>query len=295
MDCPRCGLSSPDTAIWCECGHDFETGRLRGDPALAAPAWTGQFISAAARARWTIALLAVWIFLDVVAIVSDLAQAGLVTRALSGAPVTRADAASNDSRQYFIAVLQLIVYVATAVAFLMWFSRSYSNVSVLSTTPRSYSSAWAVGSFFIPFLNLVRPFRITRELWQLSDADAPRWKTPPVLGWWWGVWLLSGALGQLALMFSRHARSPQDLLTVSYLSIASNAGWIAAAALAIAVVKGIEAAQVRHPKAVERSTFVRVPAPGVFGLSRRATILLALAAVSLLLVLYPRIAERWPG
>jgi hypothetical protein len=260
MVCPRCGLSNPDTTVWCECGHDFETGRLRGDPALDTPAWTGPFISAAPRARWTIALLAVWILLDVVALLSELAQAGLVSRSLSGVPITKAEAASNDSRQQFIAILQLTVYVVTAVAFLLWFSRSYSNVAALSPIPRSFSPAWAVGSFFIPLLNLVRPFRITRELWHLSDpdvtgasaADPRRWKTPPVLGWWWGVWLLSGGLGQVALTFSRRAGSPQEFLTASYIVIAANAAWIAAAALAIAVVKDIDARQLRHPKAIER-------------------------------------------
>jgi hypothetical protein len=33
--CPRCGLTNPDTAIWCDCGYDFRSGQMRAQPATA--------------------------------------------------------------------------------------------------------------------------------------------------------------------------------------------------------------------------------------------------------------------
>ena len=27
--CPRCDLTYPDTAVWCDCGYDFRSGRMR--------------------------------------------------------------------------------------------------------------------------------------------------------------------------------------------------------------------------------------------------------------------------
>jgi hypothetical protein len=30
--CPRCGLTNPDTAIWCDCGYDFRSGLMRDLP-----------------------------------------------------------------------------------------------------------------------------------------------------------------------------------------------------------------------------------------------------------------------
>src|SRR6266571_8305121 len=166
MDCPRCGLSSPDTAMWCDCGYDFRTRRMRGQPTPGGPATgTGEFVSAASQARWTVGLLIAGICLDVVATVSGSLQVSLVNRVLSGETITTAEAASNDSRQQLIGVFQIILYVATAVVFLMWLSRSYRNLSALSSSPRAYSPGWAVGSFFVPFLNLVRPLQIVRELW----------------------------------------------------------------------------------------------------------------------------------
>lgn len=51
--------------------------------------------------------------------------------------------------------------------------------------------AWAVGSWFIPFANLVMPFRAIRELWK-SSHGGPSWQhrsTWHVIGWWWAFWI----------------------------------------------------------------------------------------------------------
>src|SRR6266567_3557520 len=110
MECPRCGLANPATAIRCDCGYDFRSGRMSGQPATGDRTGTGQFISAESLARWTVGLLIAGICLDVVAIVSGLLQASLVTQILTGATITDAEAASNDSRQQLIGVLQIILY-----------------------------------------------------------------------------------------------------------------------------------------------------------------------------------------
>ncbi len=76
MECPRCGLASPDTAMWCDCGYDFRSGRMKGQPLTeGSVTGTGQFVSATSRARWTVGLLMAWICLDVIAIVAGSLQA----------------------------------------------------------------------------------------------------------------------------------------------------------------------------------------------------------------------------
>jgi uncharacterized protein DUF4328 len=253
MDCPRCGLVTPDTAVWCDCGHNFTTGRLRGDPAAGGPATRiGPFNSATSRARWTVGLLVGGICLDVVAIMSGLLEISLVNRALSGEAITASEAASSDSRQQLIGILQIGLYIAAAVTFLMWISRSYRNLSALSSSPCTYSPGWAIGAFFVPFLNLVRPFQIVRELWHLSDSsstvttvrtEGQKPPTPPIVGWWWGVWLVAGFLGQAVWRFSWRATTLQEILTAGYITIAADAVGIAAAVLAISLVRSIDARQ----------------------------------------------------
>jgi uncharacterized protein DUF4328 len=191
---------------------------------------------------------------------SSLLEVGLVNRALSGEAITASEVASNDSRQQLIGILQIAVYIAAAVTFLMWLSRSYKNLPALSGSRGTYAPGWAIGAFFVPFLNLVRPFQIVRELWHLSDSssivttvrtEGQKLPTPPIVGWWWGVWLVAGFLGQALWRFSWRATTLQGILTAGYIAIASEVAGIAAALLAISLVRSIDARQTASHRRLE--------------------------------------------
>lgn len=52
MDCPKCGLASPPTALQCDCGYDFETGKPSETPEWATnPVW-GQKVAAFWSISW---------------------------------------------------------------------------------------------------------------------------------------------------------------------------------------------------------------------------------------------------
>jgi hypothetical protein len=63
------------------------------------------------------------------------------------------------------------VYIATAVAFLMWLYRASNNVAAFGQRTQ-HSSGWAVGSFFVPIMNLFVPYQATKDIWQKSEPDA---------------------------------------------------------------------------------------------------------------------------
>ena len=71
-------------------------------------------------------------------------------------------------------LLTVGIYIATVIVFLMWLYRSCNNLRALGFGRRqiSYSPGWAVGSFFVPFVNLVVPYRAVRELWQKSEPPS---------------------------------------------------------------------------------------------------------------------------
>ncbi|QYO65100.1 DUF4328 domain-containing protein [Leptolyngbya sp. 7M] len=50
------------------------------------------------------------------------------------------------------------VGIATIVLFLVWLYRAHKNLFSLKPTHLDFSPGWAVGWWFIPFLNLVRPY-----------------------------------------------------------------------------------------------------------------------------------------
>jgi len=73
-----------------------------------------------------------------------------------------------------IGLLTAIVYIATVVLFLMWLYRAHENLQAFGVRKNQleYSSGWAVGSFFVPFVSLVVPYRAIRELWRKSVPES---------------------------------------------------------------------------------------------------------------------------
>jgi len=96
----------------------------------------------------------------------------------------------------FLYLANLIVSIVT---FIRWFRRAYYNLNVL-TNECAYDDSWAAKAWFIPFLNLIRPYEMMKELYDKTDkyllekfllTDETEYYAeqlkPDVLKWWWGV------------------------------------------------------------------------------------------------------------
>ncbi len=53
--------------------------------------------------------------------------------------------------------------------FLMWLFRTYKNLEPLGSENIRFTPGWSVGWWFIPFANLVMPFKAVRGVWSESD------------------------------------------------------------------------------------------------------------------------------
>ena len=168
-----------------------------------------------------------------------------------------------------LAVLQLVIYVATIVLFLMWLYRAHENLAAFGIPKQQlqHSSAWAVGSFFVPFANLVIPYRAIRELWQKS---VPQQATmfgavdpPGFFQLWWAFWLASNIADQMYLRLSWREDTP--VAGIEILGIIGSVLGIVAALLAIKVVREIQRQQVESSKLIPgHSAFASPPAPPAF-------------------------------
>lgn len=98
-----------------------------------------------------------------------------------------------------LALIELPLRIILIVVFLIWLYRAYSNLSPLKARHLQFSPGWAVGWWFIPFANLVKPFQVVREVYNESDPDFDPDSgflnlpagTPLEIGVWWAAFILS--------------------------------------------------------------------------------------------------------
>ena len=128
----------------------------------------------------------------------------------------------------------------------MWLHRAYKNLRAFSTWSRLDSSpGWAVGSFFVPFINLVVPYRAVKEVWEKSwPSDegllsAPA--APATFPLWWTFWLLSVFAGNLSTRLYFQGNVPESTQTM--VSILASFLSIVAAVFAYLVVDAIDKRQ----------------------------------------------------
>lgn len=147
-------------------------------------------------------------------------------------------------------------YIATIILFLVWMHRSYRNLKPLGAYKLEYSTVRAIGSWFIPFVNLAQPFSIIKEIWnksnpntvELGNTDYGQSQTlteisAPMFGLWWAFWLLSNFASNISFRLSYGAKTLADNLIAFRVDIVSSTLSVVAAFLAITVVRAITARQ----------------------------------------------------
>lgn len=220
------------------------------------------FVSGHSRAQWVIFLLMAAIMLALIAVTSTYCQIALLSKLMAGETITQAEAVANDTRQQIIGLLQVAIFLGTAIFFLMWIYRAHRNLRALGARDLKYSPGWAVGGFLVPFLNLVRPFQVVKEIWKGSEPETMAMRLGPsyqsttrsaIVGWWWASVLLSAFVGNVAArMAFRAGETLSDLLSMSWVMLVSDVLDIPAGVLAILMVKKIDAMQEEKRKLLTR-------------------------------------------
>jgi len=197
------------------------------------------------RARVTLYLLAGGLLLSLIAIGSGIAQNAMLHEIGSGVEVTAERATANDARQRLIGLVEIVVFLATVVAWLMWQHRAYANLRLVGSRETEYTPGWSVGYWFIPILNLFRPYQITAELWRRSELRNGRdpigsLSRPPLILAWWVIYLALGFLGRAYFSTTMKATTVTDFIAATELGLVNDALGVVAAIFAFVVVRGID-------------------------------------------------------
>lgn len=199
------------------------------------------------RARVVMLLVAAGIVTDVLAIASEIDNLRVLNQLERGIDVSFDRVEASDNRVGYAGVAQILTYVASVVAFLAWFFRAYRNLPRLGARGPSHGFGWAIGSWFVPILNLFRPKQIANEVWRGSDPAAPPdqgafWKDRPVsplLHWWWAGWLVSSFLGNIAGRVYLNAETVSEQQAGTIVGIVSDSSYIVVGVLALLTVRAI--------------------------------------------------------
>jgi hypothetical protein len=154
-------------------------------------------------------------------------------------------------------LLYVGMFIAATVLVCMWMYRAHANLTALGTQDLDYTSGWAAGAWFVPFLNLVRPFRIMKEIWKGSDMSymgSTAWKvapSPSIIGWWWAVWLISNFASNVSMrMGMRDDLSVQH--AALYIDLFNVPIGLAAAWFLIQITRRIDAMQAHRWVAISQ-------------------------------------------
>jgi hypothetical protein len=267
MECLRCHKTLPEDADECLLcggpavpGHPTELAaavQVATHEAAPPPGW---FYRTRGLAKASTVLLLIAAVVSVVTSVADVQRYRLLGRIVLAAPLAVGDplfdeATRSDDLIQQLAIVQLLVELVTLCVFLNWVRNTYGNGIRLGSR-LSYSAGWAVGWWFVPVVNLVRPKRIVDEIWQASSpgtepGNVQSWQAQPRSGLiplWWGLWLTHGVLSRFAGGSS--GQSTDTLRTEVVLDIVANVLQLAAALVLVVIIRRITTWQSARQAAV---------------------------------------------
>ncbi|MGW0838306.1 DUF4328 domain-containing protein [Streptomyces prunicolor] len=199
--------------------------------------------------RAAVALLGLVIAADLFAVYADLdlydVTGDLMDGAAGGAVTRRLDDA--ETLNSVAGGIQSGALVACAIVYLCWFVRVRANAGVFDPGEQSMKPWWAVGGWFVPFVNLWYPRRVTLEIWDASRPVGAR-RSHALVNIWWTLWLLSLFSDRLGITDYGKAEAADQINAAAYQLMISDGLDIAAAALAILVV--LRLTRMQHEKAL---------------------------------------------
>jgi hypothetical protein len=176
------------------------------------------------------------------------------------------------------AVAELVLLLFTGVLFLRWLAQAVRAVRELQVSPPLvWTPSQAVWGFFIPFVNLARPYQVVRDLHDRLAPEgvpepAPRRrldgtsgyrkiemeKAPPPaklphasIGAWWALYLVGGVVQRASVSTSTNAL---ELMNSRMTCVVSDVIEIGSASLAILAILAISARMAERQRRLRHAT-----------------------------------------
>lgn len=196
------------------------------------------------RAKNAIILIWIVLALEIVNVISSYMQYDLFQAVADGGFVSDEAVAVNDIREGFCGLVYSIASLISGITFIMWFRRAYFNLHQ-KVGDLAYSDGWAAGSWFVPIINLYRPYQIMKEIYVQTKklftknglSEKVNYSTN-YLGWWWALWIIATLIGQFIFRLTfKSADTIDNLLIISVVQMISGVLGIPLALITVKIIK----------------------------------------------------------
>lgn len=203
------------------------------------------------RAKNAITLIWIILGLEIVSLISGYFQYDMIQTFANNGDISMETADSNDIREQFIGIIYMIAFIISTVTFIQWFRRAYFNLHI-KVNNLSHSEGWAAGSWFVPIVNLYRPFQImkelfgeTKKLFIKNEMTVSEIFNTNYLRLWWGFWIINNIIGQFVFRYSRNAETIEELTTLTIAGMIANIVGIPLALITVKIIRGYSKAEVQ--------------------------------------------------
>ncbi len=152
--------------------------------------------------------------ISVAAIVTFYEQIELLTKLENGVIMNEQQALldldSLNTRLAQIGLGQLGLTIILGIVFLIWTYRVNANTWAFGARGMTITPGWAVGWYFVPFMNLVRPYQAMQETWKASTSPGD-WQNQSgsvLIGFWWFMRIISAILAWVGI---QHTNAAKDI------------------------------------------------------------------------------------
>ncbi|MBH1937761.1 DUF4328 domain-containing protein [Streptomyces sp. AV19] len=199
--------------------------------------------------RAVVVLLGVCALTDVFSLFAGATMFGVSTDVIDNGvdSVAQSDLDRSDLLQAAAGFLQTLALLATAVVFVVWFHRVRTNAEVFRPDGHRMRRGWTIWGWITPVVNLWFPKKLADDVWAASLPYEPdgslRRASRAVMGWWWGLWLATLALGRAGGRMYFKAETFEEIRTATGVLLVADVVDIVAAVVAALFVLRLTALQ----------------------------------------------------
>jgi hypothetical protein len=150
------------------------------------------------------------------------------------------------------ALMSLFIFIFNIVVICMFMYRANANVRSLGALGVENSPGWCGGYWFVPILQLFKPYGCMKEIHQASQKPSGQdWKSlsaHSLIGFWWGAWLIGNFVSNFVLRAEMSGAVGRETIWTANLvaSVLMNA----AAIMLIFIVRSVSSLQEGHAQRI---------------------------------------------